>query len=157
MLPPLQVRVQSMVGADAFDVRDGSNETFSAIEALDYRASLLRIVAVTLLALSALLALVSIARLFGRTRRRAPVSEHVLSPRVVLNTVADELASVQRESEQGWTDALSGRALAASRIVAACAMDHPVSQRIVDRRDQAGEGRLTRRLEARDDGRSGVR
>ncbi len=146
VLPPLQVRVLSMVGADAFDVRDGSNETFSAIEALDFRANILRIVAVTLLALAALIALLSIVRLFARTRQRAPVGEHVLSARAVLGTAEDELASVQRESEQGWTDALSGRALAASRIVAACATNHPVSQRrIADHDDQAGEGRLTRR------------
>ena len=145
VLPPLQVRVLSMVAADAFDVRDSSNETFSAIEALEFRANILRIVAVTLLALGALIGLLSIARLFGRVRHRAPVGAHVLSARAVLSTAADELASVQRESEQGWTDALSGRALAASRIVAACVMDHPVSQRIADRDDQAVEGRLTRR------------
>src|ERR1700682_2793100 len=39
-----------------------------------------------------------------------------------------ELSDVQRDAGQGWNEPLAGRALAASRIAAACALDRPVTQ-----------------------------
>ena len=68
---------------------------------------MLRIVAITLVALGGLMALVALIRMAGRTRLRAPTSAHELSAGSVLRMAGTELADVQRESEQGWTDQLA--------------------------------------------------
>jgi hypothetical protein len=47
----------------------------------------------------------------------------------ILRRVAEELGDVRRlRGIEGWTDALSARALAALRIVATYAVSHPVNQ-----------------------------
>src|SRR5262249_52668285 len=54
-----------------------------------------------------------------------------------------EWAAVQRDSgHQGWTDALVGRALAASRIAAGFALGRTATQRRVGTDAVAGEGKL---------------
>jgi hypothetical protein len=145
-LPTIALRVLAMVPADAIDIRDTPNETFASIESLAFRASLLRIVAITLLALGVLVALLSLVRVFTRTRRTTKIAEHGISTGAVLGLAARELAAVQDESQQGWGPPLVDRALAASRIVAACALDGKPSQRIAAGKVSAGEGQLVRPL-----------
>ncbi len=144
MLPSLAVRILSMVVAEATDIRDTSNESFAAIESLAFRASMLRIVAITLAVLGGLVALLSLGRLAGHARQRTPTAAHELSTGAVLRTAVSELSAVQSESEQGWTDALASRALAAARIVAGSAIDRSPGQRVVDRNAVSGAGQITR-------------
>ena len=141
-LPPLAVRLLSMVPTDAADIRDTSNESFGIAESLGFRASVLEIVAVTAMVLGSLMVLLSLVRLIVRTRKTKPAGERGVSDSAILKRVARELAEVRQDADaQGWNDALVDRALAAARITAAAAIGHPIGQ---SRKTgaRAGEGRV---------------
>ena len=143
VLPSEDVRVASMVPSDATDIRDSSGESFTIVESLGLRAGILEIIAITCVALGSLMILFVLVRLAGRARQRTPVDERTLSPRRVVGAAIRELASVQRDREQqGWNEVLAGRALAATRIAAACAIGRPVSQRITTSSAAEIEGRV---------------
>jgi hypothetical protein len=143
VLPTEEVRVASMVPADATDIRDASGESFSVVDSLNLRAGVLEIVAITSVALGSLMLLFVLVRLARRGRRRTPADERLLSTRSVVGAAIRELSGVQRDREQqGWNDALAARALAASRIAAAAALGRPVSQRIAASASSNGAGRI---------------
>jgi hypothetical protein len=61
---------------------------------------------------------------------------------IVFRAIA-ELTDVQSAaSSGGWNDALTARGLAALRIIAACAIGRPVSQRVLPKGMPVHEGRL---------------
>jgi len=87
-----------------------------------------------------ILVLVGLAR---RSGVRTPASERVLPTWKIVRAARQALASVQRDREQqGWTAEHIGRAIAATRIVAACALGRAVSQRLADPSMTETEGRL---------------
>jgi hypothetical protein len=145
VLPPHTVRVLSLVSADAPDIRDSSDESFSIIESLRLRAGTLEVLAVTLAALGALMIIVVLVRLAAGFRKGEVEGKRAMGSYRVLSRAARELASVQREADQGWSEALAGRALAAARIAAATALGRPVSQRPVAGTSEDGEGRVIAR------------
>jgi hypothetical protein len=142
-LPYLDVRVLSVVPADAQDIRDSGNESFGIAQSLAFRASVFEIVAVSAAALGALFLLLSLIRLIIRTRKTKKVTgERGIGDVDVLRHVARELVEVQKESEgAGWSGELVDRALAATRVAAAVAVGRPIGQ-IRGRGGKAGEGRL---------------
>jgi hypothetical protein len=146
ILPPLQVRVVSLVPADATDIRDTPNLTFGAIESLRYRAGVFDIAGITLIAVGSIMI---VAALVGLLRRKAPREareSRLLGEWSVLSAAGRELAEVETESgAQGWTDALLDRALAAVRLTAAAAIGRRVSQRPAEAMMEAGQGRLLAR------------
>lgn len=142
VMPQQSVRVSSMVPADAGDIRDQLGENFSNSEALTFRANVLEIVAMTAVALGALMLLIVLVRLVRGNKRRTPADERLLSASSILSTAQRELAAVQKEREQqGWTDVLAARALAATRLAAGYALGRSASQR-ANAAATAGEGRL---------------
>jgi hypothetical protein len=129
LLPPQSVRVLSLVPADAPDIRDSAKEGFGAAEQLGFRASLLRIIAVTVMALGGLIAFLGVGRLVVRTRKDKPVGKRGLAEAAVLRLASRELDAVQRDiGPRGWNDERVGRALAALRIMAAVALGRAVHQ-----------------------------
>jgi hypothetical protein len=143
LLPPHSMRVLSIVPAEAPDIRDMPDERFDRIEALTYRAGVLEIVALALIALGTLMAIVALVGIARRGRGPARAQERVLGERPVLALASRELAAVQRGAEQqGWSEPLIARALAGLRVAAACALARPVSQRSVDGSSESGDGRL---------------
>jgi hypothetical protein len=140
VLPPHSVRVLSLVTADAPDIRDSSNESFSLIEALTVKAGVLEVAAMTLAALAALMVVVVLVRLLAGVRKGEADGKRLMGDYRVLWHAARELSAVQREADAGWNDALTGRALAATRIAATSALGRPVSQRQVDATAEAGAG-----------------
>lgn len=142
LLPPQSVRVLSLVPADAPDIRDSATEGFGAAEQLGFRASLLRIIAVTVMALGGLIAFLGVARLVVRTRKEKPVGTRGLAEAAILRLASRELAAVQRDiGPRGWNDELVARALAGMRIITASALGRPVHQQ-QGIRVQAGDGQL---------------
>ena len=143
-LPAQFVRVVSTVPVVATDIRDMPDERFGRIEALLYRAGVIEIVAVTLMGFAGLMAALAIAGLVRRrTSHTTAAEDRTLGEAAVLALAERELAAVQREIEQqGWSDPLLGRALAALRVVATSALRRPVSQRPAEAGGQTGEGRL---------------
>jgi hypothetical protein len=143
LLPPHQVRVLSLVPAEASDIRDVSGESFERVEALEVRAGVLEIGAITLVALGSLMVIVSLVGLLRGSRKAVKTEEKAVSGWRSLTMAERELAAVARDSErQGWNEALVGRALAAMRIAAASALGRPVSQAYVEPDAETGGGRL---------------
>ena len=143
LLPPQSIRVLSMVPIDATDVRDAAGEPFSEAESLAFRAHVLEIFAVTLVALGSLMVLLTLVRLARGARRTRPAGERVMSSRRLVRLAANELSAVQQETERlGWDTTRIERALAASRVAAAIAVGRRVSQSAADSNAEPGEGRL---------------
>jgi hypothetical protein len=144
ILPPQSVRVLSMVTADAVDIRDSSEESFSSVEQLLLHASMLDLAALTLAALGTLMIVVVLIRLLAGVRRAKGPAAHLMGHYTLLGHASRELGAVGRDVDAGWTGELAGRALAATRLAAACGLDRPVTQKPV-RSGTAGEGRVIAR------------
>jgi hypothetical protein len=118
VLPPLSVRLLSLVPNDASDIRDASPETFGQIDQMTFRASLFTVIGGVLFAIAALIAVLTIVRALLRARRPAGAAERLLADGAILRRVGRELGAVQREREAaGWTAELAARALSALRIL----------------------------------------
>jgi hypothetical protein len=142
-LPPQWVKVASMVPADTADIRDAGGESFATAEALVFRAGAMEIVAVTLIGLGTLMVLIVLFQLVRTLRRPAAAGQRVLSTSAVLKAALQQLHAVQRDREaQGWSMPLVDRTLSTARVVAACAMGRPVSQRTAGSKAVGGAGRL---------------
>src|SRR5262245_37387774 len=123
ILPPVSLKLLSLVPADASDIRDAGTETFGDVDRRTFRASLLTVIGGVLFALAALVAVLTLVRLIMRTRKPVSASERLVGDSAILRGVGRELAAVQRQREDGgWTTDLASRALAALRIVATYAL-----------------------------------
>ena len=128
ILPPLSLRVLSLVAADATDIRDTPSETFEDIDQRGFRANLLTVIGGVLLAVAALLTLLALVRLLARYRKPAEASSRLISDSAAIRAAARELAAVRRQREDGgWTPELAGRALAALRIAGSYAVGRRAS------------------------------
>lgn len=131
VLPRQSIRVASMVPADAVDIRDAAGEDFGSVESIEFRSSVLEIVALTSVGFGALITVIVLVGYAHRTTRRTPADGHLLPTRGIVGAAARELKAVRGErDQQGWNEALAGRALAATRIAAACAIGRNASQRL---------------------------
>jgi hypothetical protein len=128
ILPPLSLRVLSLVPADATDIRDTPSVTFQDIDQRGFRANLLTVIGGVLFAVAALLTLLALVRLLSRFRKPAEASTRLLSDSAALRAAGRELAAVRRQREDGgWTPDLAGRALAALRVAGAYAVGRRAS------------------------------
>jgi hypothetical protein len=128
ILPPLSVRVMSLVPADATDIRDTAGETFGDLDQRAFRANLFTIIGGVLFTLAGLMALLTLVRLARRYRKTTTASERLLTDQTVLRGAGRELATVRRDRDSGgWTPELAGRALAALRIAGTYLTGRPVS------------------------------
>jgi hypothetical protein len=143
ILPAESIRVLSLVPADATDIRDRSVETFRDIEALRFRASALRVIAVGLFGLGAGMFLFAIIRVSRRAPDQPRATARVVSDRAILRGAGRELANVRLDREaNGWNRELAARALAAARVVATFALSCRVSQTLSASGDKAQSGQL---------------
>ena len=123
ILPPVSLRLLSLVPADASDIRDAGTETFGDVDRRTFRASLLIVIGGVLFALAALVAILTIVRLIMRARTPVSAADRLVADSAILRGVGRELAAVQRQREDnGWTAELAARALAALRIVGTYAL-----------------------------------
>lgn len=142
LLPPQTIRVLSLVPSDAADIRDASGANFGRVESLGARAGVFEIAAVTFVALGSLMTIVTLFSLARGARRRKTTGERMMPAWRVAHSADRELATVARESQQGWTDELIDRALSAMRIAAASLVGGTVSQSKTGPSDDAGGGRI---------------
>jgi hypothetical protein len=142
VMPMMPIKVLSLVPADAADIRDASEASLAAVEAMRFRSTLFRVIAISLGALSAVVAVLALAPL-ARSKTAAARERHHVPARVVLDQTAADLAATQsRAHADGWTEDLVARALASTRLVAAAAIDRPISQKALDEDGALPEGRL---------------
>jgi hypothetical protein len=127
-MPALPVRILSLVPDHATDIHEPDASTFEQIEDRDFRATLLRGLAIVLFVLGAVTTAVVLLG-FARRRAAAAPAGRGLPDAAVLQGVRRELTEIQQASrDAGWTAQLAGRALAALRIAAAYAAGRAVSQ-----------------------------
>jgi hypothetical protein len=144
LLPPLSMRLLSLVPADASDIRDASAETFADLDQRAFRASLLVVVGGVLFALAALVAVLTIVRAFVRARRPAAIADRLVGDRAILRGVGRELAAVKRQREDGgWNSELAARALAALRLVGTYAIGRKAARTLVGNKTAADSPVLT--------------
>jgi hypothetical protein len=123
ILPPVSLKLLSLVPADASDIRDAGTETFGDVDRRGFRASLLTVVGGVLFALAVLVAVLTLVRLVMRARKPTTAAERLVGDSAILRGVGRELAAVQRLREDGgWTAELASRALTALRVVGTYAM-----------------------------------
>lgn len=129
VLPPISVRVLSLVPADASDIRDASLETFGDVSRRVSRANALRVVGGVLIGFAALAALVAVARLVrSRGGSRGRTAPSLVSDAGILRDIGRELADIQRTRRGGeWTPGLAARLLTALRIISAYALGLPAT------------------------------
>ena len=147
VLPPLPLKILSLVPAGADDIEDAVGYSFAAIERRRARAAVAFMVGCGLLAAGALCVLLFLSSLFNSMRvRRVAVPFRVADWRVVAGcrSALRQLASAA--DREGWTDARVGEALALLRVLGAVAVSKPVRQRIAtrDRVIETGEWMLRR-------------
>ena len=128
-LPPLSIRVLSLVPSDATDIRDATASTFGDIETRLFRANLLVTVAGVLFTIAGLVAILALVRAAGRFRREHPVAKSLVSDAAILRGVGAELAAIRRERrDSGWAPELASRLLTTLRIAAGYALSRPARQ-----------------------------
>ncbi len=128
-LPPLPVRVLSLVPREATDIMDAEQRPFAEIEARHFRAQLLLVGAAVALGSALLVAGVLVALVIGRRRARRAAALPAVSRLRVLRAAARELRVVEDAAAAGWTPHLAGRAAAALRLAGAVALGRPIAQR----------------------------
>lgn len=149
VLPPLSLRLLSMVPAEASDIRDSSSETFADVDRRTFRANLFVVVGGVLFALAGLMAVLTLVRLVLRARRPATAGERLVGDGAILKGVGRELAAVQRQREEsGWSAELAARALAALRIIGTYALGRRAARAVASNvmngaaADPAADGRI---------------
>lgn len=143
ILPPLSVRVQTLVPNDAADIRDTTSLTFADVEGRRFQARAFAMGSTALYALAALLLVLAAVRLIAALRVPSRAVVNPVSDRAVLRAAGAELAEVRRLAGAGeWTEALTARARAAVRIVAAYAAGRTVAQQRVTPDAAAQPGQL---------------
>jgi hypothetical protein len=99
------------------------------VEAQSFRGNLLRLVGVLLFGLAAIMALQTLVRATRQAAKPDDAARQLIPAAPVLRQVARELRAVQgRRAQEGWSDALVGRALTALRIVGAYALARRTGQ-----------------------------
>jgi hypothetical protein len=140
LLRPLPLRVASLVPDTARTIRESGVPTLTDIAGREFRARMLRLVALILFGVAALMLVVAVLRWVSRKRaERADSARHLLPHRAVLSVVRNELRTLQRDTRAGWSSETVARGLAASRIVASYLAGHAVAQRPVNSHVHAGE------------------
>lgn len=129
-MPPLTVRVLSLVAGAARDIRDSTSMTLGDLESRRFRAQTLGMAGWFFYALAAGVAALGLARAFKALRTpAAAVAVAAVPGSVVLRAASRELSRVTREKQsEGWSDALVGRAGTALRIIAGYAIGRPAAQ-----------------------------
>jgi hypothetical protein len=129
-LPPLSLRVQSLVAGSARDIRDSTSMTFADLDQRRFRARTFGMAGWFFYALAGVVAVLGVASLYRAMRAPATATAVAsISGGAVLKAAARELSVVSREKQsEGWTDALAGRAGAALRIIASYAIGRPATQ-----------------------------
>lgn len=143
-MPHQTLRVTSLVPADATDIRDAAPVTFADLEARSARGRLLTTAGVALSVVGAGVALLGIARAFGGRRRSRPAAAAPLSDAAVVRHAVRALSAVRRRVDGAgrWEADDVADALAAIRIVGACAADGTPSQRLASTAEAAPSGAL---------------
>lgn len=143
LLPPMPVRVLSLVPADASDIRDHAEASFAGVEALRTRSRTFRAVAYALGALAVVMAIVALVPLARRSRTSSDRARALAPARVIADRAAASLSDTRgRAASEGWNDETLSSALSATRLITASAIGREISQKDLPADGTVPEGRL---------------
>lgn len=129
-LPPLPIRIASVVPDAAVDIREAAVPSLVEIEQGAFRGTMSRVLAGVLFALGALTLGIALVRSARRQGAASTDAARGLSDRAILLGARRELTMVQEAArESGWTPDLAARALTVARIAATSAEGRPLAQR----------------------------
>jgi hypothetical protein len=144
LLPPLPMRVESLVPRAATDIRDASTLTFGDVEDRRFTSTLALVAAWIAFAFAAVLAGLAVVRAAGRVRARDPQAVRPLPAPSLLAGCLRELNRARADAAHaGWTPELRSRAMAALRVAAALALGRPVAQQFVENGTPERPGQLS--------------
>src|SRR5215471_19992704 len=115
-LPPITMRIASLVPVKNNDIRDAAPNTFAEIENRRVRATGEFVAAAIAFGFAIVLLGLSLVRVVGRYRVRTPAAERLLGVSAVLSGCVREAGRVQADVAGGWTPELASRALTVLRI-----------------------------------------
>ena len=142
-LPPLAMRVNSLVPKKAADIRDNTPDTFADIEARRLRSSAELVASAIAFGFALVLVGLALVRVVGRYRVRTPSAVRALPVGAVLRGCLKNAAALKEDVvRDGWTGERAGRALSVFRIASAVALGRPVAQEIVEAHVAPGDGQL---------------
>jgi hypothetical protein len=145
-LPPLAMRVNSLVPKKTADIRDNTADTFADIEVRRLRSSAELVASAIAFGFALVLAGLALVRVVGRYRVRTPSAVRRLPVGAVIRGCLTTVSGLRDEiARDGWTADLAGRALAVFRIATAVALGRPVAQEIVEPHVEPHEGQLALR------------
>ena len=143
LMPMMPIRVLSLVPGDAADIRDASAASLAVVDSLRFRSSAFRVLALTFGVLAAVMVVLALIPLARSTTAAATAERERVPDRAILTAAARELGDIQTQGgSDGWSDELVARATALIRIIAAAAINHPISQRPLATGAATPEGRL---------------
>ncbi|MBY0493639.1 MAG: hypothetical protein K2Y23_05450 [Cyanobacteria bacterium] len=141
VMPMMPIRVLSLVPAGASDIRDASEASLAAVDSMRFRSSVFRALAVVFGALAAVMVVLALLPL-ARSKSVTAEERHRVPDRAILDRAAEDLAAVQaRANAEGWSEEHVASALALMRVIAAAAIDQPITQQPVAEA-KAPDGRL---------------
>jgi hypothetical protein len=144
LLPPLPVRMLSLVPRSATDIQDAFPDTFGDIDRRAFRATGELAAAGLLFTFAAALAGLAVVRIARPRAARTVAERGLLSPAEMLRGCMREAVRLKSEAARaGWTSDLIDESLTVLRIAGAVALGRPVAQRVVDVRVAAQDGQLT--------------
>jgi hypothetical protein len=128
-LPPLPMRINSLVPRNAAGIRDTSRETFADIETREFWARGESVAAAILFALAVVLFGVGFGKLISRMRSHMPATTRNLTGSALTRACLREVARLAaRRGSARWTPESTGHALAVFRVAGAVALSQPVAQ-----------------------------
>ncbi len=143
LLPPLPIKVLSLVPAEAGDIRDASAASLAAVDALRSRARMFEMLAIALGVISGITIILALVPLARGARPSAAEDRNVIPDRAIAAAAAGALRDVQaRAARDGWSDDTVAAALSSMRLIGAVAIGHPMSRKPVPADGAVPEGRL---------------
>lgn len=146
VLPPMPMRILSLLPAQAADIRDPTLDAFGDLEARRFRATMELVASAVFLGFAAIAVIIAALRVRERFRKGAVAVEQTVPARTVLDACVREIERARAEAlRDGWTSSLAGRALAPFRVAGAIALKQPVAQTLVTGDVPTREGQVALR------------
>lgn len=143
LMPMMPIKVLSLVPAEATDIRDASEARLAAVETLRFRSNVFQVMALTFGALAAVMVVLALIPLARSTATVAASERDRIPDRAILAETVRALSQLQSQAvRDGWSSDAAGRALALTRIVAAAAIEQPISVKPLANGAATPDGRL---------------
>ena len=131
VMPMMPIKVLSLVPADAGDIRDASEASLGAVDSLRFRSSLFRVLTLTFGALAAVMAVLALVPLARPVDARCASERERIPDRASLGSAAAQSGRGAGACARRGLDRRrrSAARSASMRLVAAAAIDQPISQK----------------------------